>query len=108
MTPQYPYILFFYQPGSPGGQDVSGNWIPQSEGQWIEAGKCRDSATSKGSSEQMTDGIANLYDFLIQMPPKTTIVPVGTKIRVKQGDVIRMEGNVQRLYVGQLHTKVWV
>ena len=108
MVRQYPYELFLLTPAGGGGQDVNGNWLPQTGEQWVKLGMCRDEVNSKGSQITVADGKAHVFDSLIQCPRSIRNVHVGAKVQVKEGEKVRVEGIVSRFDPSQMHSRIWV
>jgi len=108
MTRQYPYELFHFTAASGGGQDANGSWLPQTGGGWVKLGMCRDEVNSKGSEIITADGKSYVFEFLIQCPKSIRVVHIGSKIEVRQGEIVRAYGEVKRFDPSQMHSRIWV
>jgi hypothetical protein len=105
---QYPYELFKHTQGGDSVQDpITGDWVPN-PGMWEKVGMCRDEVNSKGSYITVSDGSAHVFDFLIQLPRATPFIHVGTKIQVRSGSIVRVEGEVKRFDPSQMHCRIWI
>jgi hypothetical protein len=107
MVRQYPYELYLFTAGG-GGQDVNGNFIPQTNSEWVKLGMCRDEVNSKGSQVMVADGTSYVFDSLIQCPKSIRNVHVGAKVQVRSGSEVRVEGTVSRFDPSQMHSRIWV
>ena len=105
MISQYPYTL---QVLSITGetQDGDGNWIPGTPS-WAFLSYCRDEAGS-GKEVVGEDGNSHVSTAIIFLPKGTPAVAAGTRVRVLNGDIVRLEDEVVYSRQDQLHSRIWV
>lgn len=107
MVAQYPYYLYVLS-ASPVTFDANGNAVKGST-TWVEWGKCRDEANSKGQAVNLVDGKAHVFDSLIQAPRNIAGLAPGIKIEVRDKDgLIRVSNTVKRFQKDQMHCRIWV
>lgn len=104
---QYPYKLQV-KTITGGGQNENGDFIPSTE-KFEDLTVCRDQANISGRQIKLADGTAIVFDTIIHAPKGTGPISEGTVIRVVENSgVVRVEGEVLRSNVGQLHTRLWL
>lgn len=107
MVAQYPYYLFVMTVSGP-SFDPNGNAVKPTTS-WVEWGKCRDEANSKGQSINLVDGKAFVFDSLIQAPKNISGLAPDTKIQVRDKDgFVRISNTVKRFQKDQMHCRIWV
>ena len=112
MVIQYPYSLEVYEKPVSTYNDQTGDWT-NLKGEWVFHSICRDEKGGSGSyisgSYILTvDGQETSYDYLVQLPKNTAEIKPGTKVRVKDGETIRLESTVIRFSSDQLHCRLWL
>lgn len=85
-----------------------GYQVAVGEAEWEEISVCRDEPNSSSRQTTNKDGIAISFSSLIQTPKSVNVIEVGTKVRVMQGEWMRLEGGVKRFDKGSFHCRIWV
>lgn len=107
MIKQYPYVLEVFTSGESTYNEQTGEWIIE-EGEWVEHSKCRDEVSSSGGQVVTTDGEVYSYTWIVLMPKGVAEIKPGTKVRVMDGDDMRLEANAIRFSSDQLHCRLWL
>jgi hypothetical protein len=107
MVSQYPYTLYVLTTTAV-TFDSNGNAVKGTTS-WVEWGKCRDEANSKGQTINLVDGKASVFDSLIQAPRNISGLIPGLKVEVKdKAGSLRLSGTVKRFQKDQMHCRIWV
>lgn len=104
---QYPHTLeIAIEPSL----ETTGDGYQTTTGQqdWQQITTCRDEPNSSSRQVNRQDGVMVSFSSLIQTPKSVNVIPVGSKVRVKQGEWIRLEGEVKRFDKGAFHCRIWV
>lgn len=83
----------------------NGDWVSNGEG-WKDVGVCRDEASE--SKINTVDNEVYIVSAIIYAPLSTPNVDRGTKIRVVNGDEVRLEKELVRFEKSQMHVRIWI
>lgn len=108
MFSQYPYTLE-KRVSADTGRNTDGS-IKKGPSVFVEVAKCRNQANAKGSVVRDAEGKDFVFDSVIYFPKiESEQAPAsGDWIRVTDGNTIRLEGEVVRCQIDQLHSRIWL
>lgn len=106
MVTQYPHTLSMWHSTESIQDPESGDFI---SGESIElpVGECR-AEINGGGKIIFVDGEAFVFHYIVYLPSSTPIIPIGSRIKVTNGDTEIFNGSVVRISEGQLNTRLWV
>jgi len=107
---QYPHFLFVKQV-SESVQDANGNWSKPTEN-WVFHAICREQTNGKGSLVSGQDGKAIVFSSVVHLPLNTQRVIEGSEVLVSElndyNGPVRIQKQVLKYDLGQLHSRLWV
>jgi hypothetical protein len=104
MVAQYPYSLYRKQIVS--SKDENGNIQSTSTMSLISA--CRNE-TKSASTIYTEDSKEYTSRSVVYLPlGQTQILKEGDEIQVKDGSIVRIEGQILKVHYGQLNVKIWL
>lgn len=110
MIQQYPHFLFV-KSVSESIQDENGNWSESTE-QWVLRSVCREQTNGKGSLINGQDGKSIVFASIVHLPLSAERIIEGTLVKVcaaNDADAVgRIEKQILKFDVGQLHCRLWV
>lgn len=110
MIKQYPHFLFV-KAVTESTQDGSGNWSSATES-WVLHSFCREQSNGKGNVVNGQDGKAIVFASLIHLPSTAVRLKEGTEVLVSESSnpegIIRIEKQVLKFDLGQLHNRLWL
>lgn len=107
MVTQYPYNLEVEMTKESTYNEQTGTWSEESKW-WKLHSECRDEMSSSGTKVLTIDGEQYEYSWVIFMPKSSKVILPGTKVRVKDGDKVRVEARAIRFSNDQLHSRLWL
>lgn len=106
MVRQYPYRLFVLVDTPAVYDDETGVWTPGTS-TLTDLSPCRDEANGAGNLITLADGSQYLFNSSVFLPQGATLKE-GDYIEVKDGDTVRVKGNIKRFHNGQLNSQIWL
>lgn len=106
---QYPHFLFTKQV-TESSQDADGNWSTPTES-WVFHSICRDQTNGKGAVINGQNGTSILFASLVHLPLNSPNLSENIEVIVSESnpmDKIRIQNNILKYDVGQLHDRIWL
>lgn len=107
---QYPHFLFVKSVAE-ASQDADGNWLPTTEN-WVLHSVCREQSNGKGSVINSQDGKAIVFASVVHLSGKSERITEGTEVLISETNspdgFVRIQEQVLKFDVGQLHNRLWL